>query len=116
MIAILALTLIYLQQQFDQGDERRAVELLLSKAPGAKWSVADELNARAGTSTPQCAPRIVSSFAGTLEVSCSAGAPQPYRFSVDLVRKTVQPRDPPTRELMEAVEAKNRAPPGPEDP
>jgi hypothetical protein len=108
MVAILAFALIFLQQQFDQGDQNRAVELLMARPPGAPWSIAQELDARAGKEPPQCAPKIVSSFAGTMEVICSAGGTS-YRFSIDLVRKVVQPVDPPTKELMEAVAAKNAA-------
>ena len=84
-VAILAMTLIFLQQQFDQGDLNRAIALLMSKPPGAHWSVAEELNARAGAGgTPQCEPKLVSSFAGTLQVTCAAGPKGPYLFSIDL--------------------------------
>ena len=107
MVAILAFTLIALQSQFDQGDNRRAVELLLSKPPGDRWSVAEELNARAGAEHPTCTPKIVSSFAGTMEVNCSAGPPPAYLFEVDLVRKTVRPGNEQATELMKAVAARN---------
>lgn len=106
MIAVLALTLIFLQQQFDQGDHTRAVELLMSKPPGAQWSIAEELDARAGTASPECQPKIVSSFAGTLEVRCTTGPEGTYRFAIDLVRKTVLPLDERTRSLIATVQAK----------
>ena len=104
MIGILAMALIFLQQQFDQGDLNRAITLLMSKPPGAEWSVAEELNARAGQGAPQCEPKILSSFAGTLEVECFAGPSAPYRFSVDLVQKAVRPLDLHTQELMGKVQ------------
>ena len=108
MVAILAFTLIYLQGQFDKGDLDRAINLLMSKPPGSSWSVAEELNERSGPGLdPQCEPRILSSFAGTMEVTCSAGAT--YKFAIDLVRKTVQPVDEPTRELISAVQVRNQA-------
>ncbi len=106
MVAILALALIGLQQRFDEGDNERAIALLMSKTPGSAWSVVEELNVRAGKQAPQCQPRIVSSFAGTLDVHCLAGSAT-YRFGVDLVRKTVNPLDPPTRELIATVSARN---------
>ena len=110
MVAILAMALIFLQQQFDQGDLNRAIALLMSKPPGTRWSVAEELNQRAGQRAPQCEPKILSSFAGTLEVSCFAGPTAPYRFSVDLVQKTVRPVDLHTPELMEGVAQRNAGP------
>lgn len=106
MIAILALTLIFLQQRFDQSDLDKAVAMLAEKPDGG-WSVAEELDARGGASSAICSPRIVSSFRGTLEVSCTAGASEPYRFGVDLVRHTVKPLNAQAEELLQAVERRN---------
>src|SRR5690349_8892686 len=103
MIASLALMLIFLQQQFDRGDYNKAIDLLSSKSPGAHWSVAEELVLRAGSFKSDCQPRLISSFQGTLEVTCSVGEPTPYRFHVDLVRRQVVPMDAHTRELVETV-------------
>jgi hypothetical protein len=107
MVLILGFTLIALQTQFDQGDNRRAVELLMSKPPGDRWSVAEELNARAGAEHPTCTPSILSSFAGTMEVTCAAGPPPPYVFEVDLVRKSVRPGNEQATALMRSVAARN---------
>ena len=107
MIAILALSLIMLQQRFDKGDYDRAILMLADKRPGDRWSVNQELNERAGSSPYACAPLLISSFRGTLEVTCPLGKAGTYRFAVDLVRKVVEPLDDATRELMQTVQSKN---------
>jgi hypothetical protein len=106
MISILALMLVLLQQQFNESDRRKAVAVLGSKAPGKQWSVGEELVNRAGSAAPDCQSKILSSFRGTLEVVCTAGPGQPYRFAVDLVRNTVQPLDARTQELLDSVKKK----------
>lgn len=111
MVAILALMLLFLQQQFDRGDLDRAVGLLLAKPPGGAWSIAQELDARAGAVRPECVPRLVSSLAGTVEVSCAAGPSGAYRFEVDLVREEVRPIGLPAIELLREVEERNGARP-----
>ncbi len=109
MIAFLVFTLVLLQRRYDESDLRKSVELLMAKPPGAHWSVADELNQRSGSAPPTCQPRLVSSFAGTLEVRCNTGGESTYRFSVDLVRKAIQPLDEPTRALMQQVVIRNHS-------
>ncbi len=109
MIAILALMLVLLQQQFNQGDYRRALELVAAPKPGDRWSIGQELMERSKGAAPDCRPKLVSSFRGTLEVTCYAADKSGYRFDVDLVRRSVQPADAVSRELIEVVEAKNRA-------
>jgi hypothetical protein len=111
MIGILGLTLVLLQQQFSQADYRRAIELLGAKPPGARWSIGQELVARSRTGSPDCHAKILSSFRGTLEVTCSTGDTRVYRFEVDLVRKSVQPADAVSRTLMQEVAEKERANP-----
>jgi len=111
MIAILALTLLALQQRFDQGDYERAVALLAAKAPGQAWSVNQELVQRAAADVVECQPQMESSIRGTLEVTCRLGKGEPYRFHVDLVRQQVQATDEHSRELLAAVAAKNASPP-----
>jgi len=108
MIGILGLTLILLQQQFNEGDHRKAVQLLGSRDGGAQWSIGQELVARSKNGPPDCQSKILSSFRGTLEVICSTGEPQPYRFRVDLVRRSIEPLDEPTRRLMAEVDQENR--------
>ena len=111
MIAILAFTLLALQQRFDQGDYERAVALLAVKGPKDRWSINQELVQRAGTDTVDCQPQMESSFRGTLEVTCRTGKVEPYRFHVDLVRQRVEATDAHSRELLEAVAARNAAAP-----
>lgn len=113
MIAILALMLVGLQQQFDQGDYRRALELIAARDPGATWSIGQELVERSKGSAPDCRPKLLSSFRGTLQVTCSTGEQTPYKFDVDLIRRTVCPADAAARSLVEAVEARNRPAPQP---
>ena len=108
MVAILALMLVLLQQQFNQGDYRRALELLAARQPGSSWSIGQELVARSKRGAPDCRPRLISSFKGTLEVTCDTGEGRPYQFEIDLVRQSVRPLNPEAREVIEAVSAKNR--------
>ncbi len=110
MIAILGLMLVGLQQQFNEGDYRRALELIAARDPGSKWSIGQELVERAKNTPPDCRPRLVSSLRGTLEVTCSTGERHPYKFEVDLVRHSVHPADPAARSLVDAVAQKNREP------
>lgn len=102
MVAILAFMLLLLQQQFNRADERRAVALVGAAPAGPSRSIGQELAARAGEHPLDCKAKILSSFRGTLEVACRAGdsAAEPYRFSVDLVRKTVSPLGSRARGLM----------------
>ncbi len=111
MIVILGLTLVLVQQQFNEGDHRRAVELLGSREPGEHWSIGQELVARSKNGSPDCRSKILSSFRGALEVTCSTREGLSYRFQVDLVRRSVQPADEATRRLMADVADKQRGPP-----
>jgi len=109
MIAILGLMLVLLQQQFNQGDYRRAIELVASPQLGSKWSIGRELVERSKGGSPDCQPKLISSFKGTLDVTCYTGESQPYRFEVDLVRRSVTPVNPAAKELVKAVEEKSRS-------
>jgi len=102
MVAILAFMLLLLQQQFNQADERRAVALVGAAPAGPSRSLGEELAARAGERPLDCKAKILSSFRGTLEVACRTGdsTAEPYRFAVDLVRKTVSPLDSRARGLI----------------
>lgn len=114
MVGILGLTLILLQQQFNEGDHRKALQLLGSRDAGASWSIGQELVARSKNGTPDCQSKIISSFRGTLDVTCSTGETRPYHFQVDLVRRAVEPADEATRQLMAEVERRNRESPPPD--
>ena len=101
MVLILAFSLILVQQQFNQGDERKAVALVGQTKARQGGSVGEVLIARSGGRSPDCTPTIVSSCAGTLEVTCRTSEPGTYRFAVDLVRNSVKPLDAGARALME---------------
>jgi len=64
--------------------------------------------ARSKRGAPDCRPRLISSFKGTLEVTCDTGEGRPYQFEIDLVRQSVRPLNPEAREVIEALSAKNR--------
>jgi len=99
MILILAFTLVWIQQQFNQGDERKAVALVGAAKTAQGGTVGDALVARSASRSPDCKSTITSSCAGTLEVTCRTDG-ELYRFAVDLVRNSVHPLDEPTRALM----------------
>src|SRR5712692_8286693 len=103
MILILAFTLVWIQQQFNQGDERKAVALVGAAKTAQGGTVGDALVARSASRSPDCKSTITSSCAGTLEVTVARTAStdgELYRFAVDLVRNSVHPLDEPTRALM----------------
>lgn len=109
MVGILAFALITLQREFDQGDYQRAMEMIA--APEESWSIGKELDARTtGAAGPQCAPRLLSSFRGLVEITCLADGTEPYQFQVDLVRRVVSPVGDRARELMDVVARKRQAP------
>ncbi len=99
MILILAFTLVWIQQQFNQGDERKAVALVGAAKTAQGGTVGDALVARSASRSPDCKSTITSSCAGTLEVTCRTDG-ELYRFAVDLVRNSVHPLDERTRALM----------------
>lgn len=108
LIAVLALMLVALQQQFNEGDYRRALELIAARHPAEKWSIGQELMERAKNAAPDCRPKLISAFRGTVEIICSTGERAPYRFEVDLVRRSVRPLDAAARSLVETVAKKNQ--------
>jgi hypothetical protein len=99
MILILAFTLVWIQQQFNQGDERKAVALVGAAKTAQGGTVGDALVAQSASGSPDCKSTITSSCAGTLEVTCRTDG-ELYRFAVDLVRNSVHPLDERTRALM----------------
>jgi hypothetical protein len=109
MLAILAFTLIALQQRFDQGDYEKAIQMLAAKAPGELRSINEEIVERAGKEPVECQPRLLSSFRGTLQVTCRAGSLGSYRFEVDLVRKRITAEDARSQEILDAVAHRNKA-------
>ena len=110
MVLILAFSLILVQQQFNQGDDRKALAMVGATKARQGGSVGEVLIARSGGRTPDCKPTIVSSCAGTLEVTCRTPEPGTYRFAVDLVRNTVKPLDAGARALMDVDAASTFSP------
>lgn len=106
MVAWLAVLLVSLNWKYEQGDFKKALELMHQPA-GASWTVGQELVKRAGNVEPSCEYRMISSFAGTLELVCVAGPGAPYRFGADLVRHLLTANDERTRALMNDVAAEN---------
>jgi len=70
MIALLALTLSWLQGRFDASDAKRAIAAAMSWKPGGTQTVFDVLAAR-GEGDPQCTGKVVSQLLGDVEVRCS---------------------------------------------
>jgi hypothetical protein len=70
MIALLALTLSWLQGRFDASDAKRAIAAAMAWKPGGSQSVFDVLAAR-GEGDPQCTGKVVSQLLGDVEVRCS---------------------------------------------
>jgi len=110
MILILAFSLILVQQQFNQGDERKAVALVGATQARQGGTVGEVLIARSGGRSPDCRPTIVSSCTGTLEVTCRTPEPGTYRFAVDLVRNSVKPLDAGARALVDRDAASTSSP------
>jgi hypothetical protein len=105
MAASLVFALILLQQQFDEGDMRRAVEMLSVKQPQESRSIGEELIQRAGSKPLDCKAKLLSSFAGTLQVRCVIADEPPYLFNVDLVRKQVNPGNDVSSQLLASIRA-----------
>lgn len=105
MIAILVLALVLLQNAFDNGDRRRALEAVAGWQPVANGPlVRDLLLAKNGGAVPACDQKIESSFRGMMHVECEVGGDrQPFAFEVDLVRRAVTAADASTRERLEAA-------------
>jgi hypothetical protein len=99
MILILAFTLVWIQQQFNQSDDLKAKALVGAAKTAQGGTVGDALVTRSASRSPDCKSTILSSCAGTLEVTCRTDG-ELYRFAVDLIRNSVHPLDEPTRALM----------------
>src|SRR5438874_6028999 len=83
MIALLALTLSWLQGRFDATDAKKAIAAAMSWKPAGAQSVFDAISAR-GEGDPQCVGKVVSQLMGDVDVRCSTPAkPQvEYEFRV----------------------------------
>ena len=83
MVALLALSLRWLQGRFDDSDAKKAITATMSWKPSGKETVFDGF-ARLGEGDPQCVGTVVSQLMGDVEVRCSTPAkPQiEYEFRV----------------------------------
>lgn len=108
MIALLALTLSWLQGRFDSTDAKRGIALAMGYRPApAGLSLFDGLAAR-GEGDPRCDGTVVSTLLGDVDVRCSCpGKPQvEYAFRVLLDGKR-PPRaaNGPAEELFAGLSA-----------
>jgi hypothetical protein len=69
MIALLALTLVWLQGRFDASDAKKAIAAAMSWKPAAGQTVFDALAGR-GEGDPQCTAKVMSQLLGDVEVRC----------------------------------------------
>ena len=93
MVGWLVLLLWGLERKYDESDYRKTDQLLA--APGAAWSLEKEL---------------ISSFRGLVRLTCAASGVEPWRFEVDLVRRSFRGLDPRSEEVVAAVERRRRPP------
>jgi hypothetical protein len=81
------------------GDARRAVDIVGEYRADGQPTLAQYL----GRSGPvECASAVVSSFYGTMDVTCTVGSTRPltYVWRVDVLQEAFAPADETTRELM----------------
>ena len=88
-----------LYQLHAAGDVRRAVEVVAEYQAEGQPTLADFL-ARQGR--VDCGAEVVSSFYGTMDVTCRVGdiSPKHYVWRVSVMQKAFAPADDATREMM----------------
>jgi hypothetical protein len=99
MVLVLAFTLVWIQQHFNQGDEQDAFALVGAQKASQGGTVGEVLVARSASGSPDCRSTFISYLDGTLEVTCRTDT-EMYRFAVDLIHKSVRPLDERTSVLM----------------
>lgn len=100
---MMALSIITLQRCFDESDRKKAYEMVRNW-PVAGGTIQQALLSLADGGATYCKPpELVSSCAGTLVVDCFAGDDESYRFSVDLVRRSVGPLNDRAQKVMAAA-------------
>jgi hypothetical protein len=105
MAFLMASTIVITESCFARSDQRKAIAIVLAPGPGGR-SLGEGLGPDA------CRALITSSCRGAVEVTCSSGGGQPYRFAVDLVRKSAAPLDARTRGLLDVALGSMGAPDG----
>jgi len=108
MVGWLVLLLWGLERKYDESDYRKTDQLLA--APGAAWSLEKELLERNPGNAPHCEKELISSFRGLVRLTCAASGVEPWRFEVDLVRRSFRGLDPRSEEVVAAVERRRRPP------
>ncbi len=88
-----------LYQMHAAGDARRAVNIVGEYHAEGQPTLAEYLGERGPV---ECESTVVSSFYGTMDVTCLVGATSPhvYVWRVDVLQKIFAPADEPTRKLM----------------
>jgi hypothetical protein len=88
-----------LYQMHAAGDARRAVEIVGEYRAEGQPSLGEYLGERGPVA---CTSEVVSSFYGTMDVTCEVGAPasRSYVWRVDVLQQNFAPADEATRSLM----------------
>ncbi len=88
-----------LYQLHAAGDVRRAIEVVAEYAAEGEETLGDFLAQRGPV---VCDATVVSSFYGTMDVTCTVGRldPERYVWRVDVMQQAFAPADEPTRRLM----------------
>jgi hypothetical protein len=88
-----------LYQMHAAGDARRAVQIVGEYRAEGQPTLAEFLGSRGAVA---CSSAVVSSFYGTMDVTCRVGAGQPraYVWRVDVLQRIFAPADEVTRALM----------------
>jgi len=90
-----------LYQAHAAGDARRAVEVVGEYRAAGQPPLAEFLDERGPVS---CDAEVVSSFYGTMDVTCRVGTAQFYVWGVDVLQQNFAPADEATRTLMAEYE------------
>ena len=88
-----------LYQLYAAGDVRRSIEVVAEYEAEGKPPLGDFLAQRGPVA---CDAAVVSSFYGTMDVTCTVGSldPERYVWRVDVMQQAFAPADEPTRRLM----------------
>ena len=88
-----------LYQMHAAGDARRAVAVVGEYRAEGQPTLAEYLGMRGSV---ECVSEVVSSFYGTMDVTCTVRSTQPRRYvwRVDVLQEVFAPADESTRELM----------------
>ena len=109
LIALLALTLSWLQGRFNASDAKKAIAAAMSFKPAGSQTIFDALAGR-GEGDPQCTGKVVSQLLGDVDVRCSTPA-QPgteYEFRILLDgKRPPRPANAAAEQLVQAMVRKS---------